>query len=139
MPAVEPVFVDTSYLVALIDPRDSLRERARQMAADFSRNLIPAVTTDAILIELGNYFCRGNLRASAANWMSAIRTDSRWDVFALDAALIYAAEARYRRHSDKNWSMTDCISMEVMRQRRIREVATSDRGFEQAGFRVLMA
>ena len=139
MPPQRAVFVDTAYLVGLIDPRDSLRMRAREMAAEFARSGVRAVTSDAVLMELGNYFCASNLRVEAAAWISTIRSDSSWEVIPLDPTTVLAAEARYRRYDDKNWSMTDCISMEVMERRRIREVATSDNGFAQAGFTVLMA
>ena len=56
----------------------------------------------------------------------------------LDEALLGRAEARYRRYADKDWSLTDCISIEVMGRRSIREVATTDQGFAQAGFEVLL-
>jgi predicted nucleic acid-binding protein len=52
--------------------------------------------------------------------------------------LLSQGESRYRRYHDKSWSLTDCISMELLRQRRLSDVASTDRGFRQAGFRVLM-
>jgi len=56
----------------------------------------------------------------------------------VERTLLLRAEDRYARHGDKNWSLTDCHSMELMRSRGLREVATSDAGFEQAGFRCLL-
>jgi predicted nucleic acid-binding protein len=53
-------------------------------------------------------------------------------------ALLARAEVRYRRHVDENWSLTDCRSMELMQARGIRDIATTDAGFEQAGFRCLL-
>lgn len=44
----------------------------------------------------------------------------------------------YQRRRDKNYSLTDCIAMNAMRKSSITEVLTSDRHFEQEGFRVLM-
>ena len=55
----------------------------------------------------------------------------------LEEALMGRAEARDRRFADKDWSLTDCISMEVMGRRGIRQVATTDEGFAQAGFSLL--
>lgn len=138
MPPQRTVFVDTAYLVGLIDPRDSFQARAREIAAEFGRSGVRAITTDAVLVEVGNYFCASNLRRAAGAWVSTIRADGRWEVVSLDPTTLLAAEARYRRFDDKNWSMTDCISMEVMERRRIREVATSDSGFSQAGFTILL-
>jgi len=39
---------------------------------------------------------------------------------------------------DKAWSMTDCLSMEVMKDAALEEVATTDAHFAQAGFRALL-
>ena len=43
----------------------------------------------------------------------------------------------YEARPDKGYSLTDCISMQVMRREGIREVLTFDRHFEQDGFRIL--
>ena len=45
-----------------------------------------------------------------------------------------AAAAVFRKHSDKEWSFTDCVSIAVMRELRIREAFTADPHFKQAGF-----
>ena len=44
----------------------------------------------------------------------------------------------YERRQDKRWSMTDCISLVVMREERITEALTADHHFEQAGFTTLL-
>lgn len=40
----------------------------------------------------------------------------------------------YAARPDKSWSLTDCISFEVMRSMGLTEALTGDRDFEQAGF-----
>jgi predicted nucleic acid-binding protein len=134
----EALFIDTSYLVALIDPGDSRNEEALRLTRSLAGRRALLVTTDAVLIELGNYFSRSPLRVVAARWIAALRGDAGWEVIALSSDLVAAGEDRYRRFADKAWSTTDCISMEVMRRRRIREVATADHGFAQAGFSILL-
>ncbi|HEY6106609.1 MAG TPA: hypothetical protein VIV59_11535, partial [Anaeromyxobacteraceae bacterium] len=74
----------------------------------------------------------------AGEWMRALRADPGWEIVSIEGALLARAELRYRRHVDKSWSLTDCHSMELMQARGIREVATADAGFEQAGFRCLL-
>lgn len=132
------VFVDTAFCVALVNPRDSARKLALGLARDFAARRANLVTTDAVLIEIGNYFCRSSLRIPAIGLVEGIRSNKAWHVEPLSPDVFARAQSRYRRARDKNWSLTDCISMEVMQARGIREIATTDRGFAQAGFKPLL-
>ena len=132
------IFVDTGYLVALLDPRDRLNPRALEVVKALAKEGAALLTTDAVFLELGNYFARGPLRAHCSKWIRALRVAQGWEVLQLERALLLHAEERYTSHADKNWSLTDCHSMEVMRARGLSEVATPDAGFAQAGFRCLL-
>jgi len=44
----------------------------------------------------------------------------------------------YKKYADKEWSLVDCISFIVMRERGIKQALTFDRHFEQAGFDAIM-
>jgi predicted nucleic acid-binding protein len=44
----------------------------------------------------------------------------------------------YLQRPDKEWSLTDCISLVVMEEHGLHEALTSDHHFEQAGFTVLL-
>ena len=133
-----PIFVDTAWLVALVDHADDYHARALDLAEELAVARTPLVTTDAVLIELANYFARGPLRVEAISWIEQLRAAPEWDIVPLHSGLVARAEQLYRRHDDKNWSATDCIGMEVMRDREIRDAATTDVGFRQAGFRTLL-
>jgi uncharacterized protein len=39
----------------------------------------------------------------------------------------------------KEWSLTDCISFVVMKERGLTDALTPDRHFEQAGFKILLS
>jgi len=132
------VFVDTSFLVAVLDHRDRWHERAMELTSDLDEHRAEMITTDAVLLEMANYFSRSPLRQHAIEWISAIREAGGWHVIELKRTLLARAEFRYSRHPDKSWSLTDCISMEVMEMRRMREAATTDVHFSQAGYSVLM-
>jgi len=43
----------------------------------------------------------------------------------------------YNGCPDKEYSLTDCISMETIRREGLPEVLTNDKRFEQEGFRAL--
>ena len=44
----------------------------------------------------------------------------------------------FRQREDKGYSLTDCISMTLMRERKIREVLTHDNHFKQEGLTILL-
>jgi uncharacterized protein len=40
----------------------------------------------------------------------------------------------FRKHADKVWSFTDCVSFALMHELRLRDAFTTDHHFKQAGF-----
>jgi predicted nucleic acid-binding protein len=66
--------------------------------------------------------------------LSAIRGDPAVEIVFLDAALDAAAWSLGEARPDKDWSLVDCASFELMRRRRLTDALTSDHHFEQAGF-----
>jgi len=44
----------------------------------------------------------------------------------------------YKARPDTGYSLTDCISMHVMRERSISDILTHDEHFRQEGFTVLL-
>jgi uncharacterized protein len=56
----------------------------------------------------------------------------------VDAPLFERALAPYGERMDKEWSLTDCISFVVMRERDLTQALTTDRHFAQAGFANLL-
>lgn len=128
-------FADTSYYIALLVPQD----RAHDAAAQFARDAqVSAVTTDYVLLELAAYFARPPLRTNLVTLMERLRQTHEFTMVRADAATFDEGWQLYRSHPDKDWSLTDCISFTVMRQRRIREALTADHHFEQAGFRAVL-
>jgi hypothetical protein len=69
---------------------------------------------------------------------SRLRADPRVVVVPSSRDLFDRAMGLYRSRPDKDWSLTDCVSFVVMRERGITEALTGDHHFEQAGFRALL-
>ena len=61
-----------------------------------------------------------------------------YHVHPLSEPLVATAWILYRTHSDKEWTLTDCVSFALMRQLKIKEALTADEHFRQAGFTPLL-
>jgi uncharacterized protein len=55
-------------------------------------------------------------------------------VVPFDSTLMNRGLALFASRSDKDWSLTDCVSFLVMNDRGITDALTADHHFEQAGF-----
>ena len=129
------VFIDTSFVVALVNEKDQHHNRAAELADLFDG--YPLISTDAVLLEVGNSLA-GNFKEQASEIIEDFLTSGEVEIVNLDIALFREAFELYRTHKDKSWGMTDCISFIVMRERGIVEALTNDKDFRQAGFNALM-
>jgi uncharacterized protein len=132
---MKTVFADTSFYIAFVNPRDTGHRAVMDFVQRFSGKL---VTTEYVLVEVGNWLARSGDRPIFLSLLKELQADPDTMVLAGDHSLFEAGLSLYSRRSYKNWSMTDCISFVVMRQRRLAEALTADHHFEQAGFKVLL-
>jgi uncharacterized protein len=129
-----PTFLDAQYVVALVNRRDQYHARAVELSRDFTGK--PLLTTDVVLIEIGNALAR-NFRQEAARIIEFFHRAANVEVVPLTAAVFTEAFSLYQARADKSWGMTDCISFVAMSRHGIEEALTSDQHFNQAGFRAL--
>lgn len=128
------VFADTFFYLALLD--DTEPDHGRTLAESKISRLI--VTTEFVLLELGNACARAEDHADFLALVAGMRASPRVKIIPLASELFNRGLARMRERSDKNWSLTDCISFVVMEAEGIREALTGDQHFEQAGFKALL-
>ncbi len=128
-------FADTSFYLALLDARDPLHDRS--IAASRINRAI--LTTEFIILELGNACGRAEDHADYLAMVAGIRASQRTTVVPLDSRLLQRGLDLLASRADKNWSLTDCTSFVVMQDAGINDALTADRHFEQAGFKPLLA
>jgi len=131
------VFADSLYWIALSHPGDQWHAAA--MKASHTLQHAEIVTTQEILGELLTAFrYNPQLRGIAARRVHQISADPRIIVITQSDHSFRAGFALYQSRSDKQYSLTDCISMETMRQQRVTEILTHDNHFTQEGFTILL-
>ena len=132
------VFADAGYWIALWRPGDDKHEQAK-----FLRQLLggtPIVTTQLVLAEaLANMGSAGEYyRRSAVQLVRELRATPNVEIVEQSGAQFWAAFELYAARQDQTWSLTDCASFILMRERGITDALAYDHDFEQAGFVALL-
>lgn len=131
------LFADTFYWAALLNPKDTWHQRVKA----FNRTLIQPrlVTTDEVLTEFLNFFSAYNLkmRQGAVQRVQDILQSASVQVIQQTHESFLLGIDLYTQRQDKEYSLTDCISMCTMQQLSINEVLTHDKHFSQEGFTTL--
>lgn len=129
------VFGDTSFYFALLNPADAWHKAAVVLSRELDR---PVVTSKFVLLELGNALARTTSRQTFVELVEALRADSQISIVPSSARLWADGFELFGRRNDKHWSMIDCSSFAIMKDRGLSDILTSDRHFEQAGFHMLL-
>ncbi len=128
-------FADTSFYVAILSPHDAWHDRAVSFATGFTGRV---VTTEFVLVEVGNFFCRGRGRELFETLIHNLDRAEDIEIVSASTELFREGFSLHRARPDKEWSFTDCISFTVMRRSGIADALTADHHFEQAGFGILL-
>lgn len=132
------VFLDTSFSIALAIKKDANHKRAIQIATQIEKTKSKIVTTQAIVLEIGNSLSRKRYRSSAVHAIKHLEMDPNIAVVSLSDDLLDKAFELFSDRTDKEWGLVDCVSFVVMRERGINSALTADEHFVQAGFRALL-
>jgi predicted nucleic acid-binding protein len=133
-----PLFIDTGYFRGLLDEND----RFHRVAMRWQRALVEVprtmVTSTAVLLELGNHFCKPGPFESALPLFRNVLLDAEFVVIEIGVKDLEAGLALRASRKDKDWGLTDCTSFLIMRDFGIREALACDQHFRQAGFRAML-
>lgn len=132
------VFLDTAYAIALSSSSDQFHDRAVCLADQLEAAGTRLVTTQAVLLEIGNALSKQRYRHAAVRLLGSLEADPKVEIIPVAKQLYGRALQLYRERTDKEWGLTDCISFIVMQDRGITEALTTDEHFQQAGFRALL-
>jgi hypothetical protein len=134
---VKGLFVDTAGWMACADSGDPAHRAARSARDSALEAGALLVTTDYVVDEMLTLLRVRLGLAAAESWWEQVEGSSRVRWEWIDPARADKARAIFFRHRDKSYSFTDCTSLVVMRELRIRQALTTDAHFRQMGFQVL--
>ncbi|MEX2307411.1 MAG: PIN domain-containing protein [Pirellulales bacterium] len=128
-------FVDTYYLLALLNTRDHGHDTAVRHSQGRASGLI---TTTWVLVEFADALSAVDSRKRAVRFIRGFQAEPFVEVVPPTHEQFERAMDRYEERPDKDWSLTDCLSFLLMEERGITDALTADLHFVQAGFRALM-
>lgn len=134
---MEPLFLDSAFVIALVFKADQNHAEAQATWARVTGEHRQIVTTTFVLNEVVTFLnARGEheLAVEIGNLLFASPAIELVDV---ERSLVEDGWRFFAQHSDKKFSLTDCISFILMKQRNIGEALTFDAHFTQAGFQML--
>ena len=113
---MKKVFADSAYWIALINPKDQ------------------------ILTETLNYYAESgeHFRGIVSREIEKILFNQNIEIIEATHENFLDGFELYRNRLDKGYSLTDCISMNAMREHDINEILTHDHHFKQEGFQTLL-
>ena len=129
------VFIDTLFVVALINQHDVYHDKATKLADEYEG--VSLLTTDVVLLEIGNALAR-NFKEQAVEVIDDFLASGEVEIVRLDPQLFDRAYSLYRQYRDKEWGLVDCVSFIVMREAGVTSGLTFDQHFVQAGFQALL-
>jgi len=135
---MKPVFLDTSGLVAVANADDHWHAVASERWERLRASRRWLVTTSLVLVEVGDTLSKVRQRPLALAIGDRLRASPRVRIVSLTDDLEAEAWTLFRERPDKEWGMTDCVSIRVMRRLGVDEAFSLDHHFTQAGFTPLI-
>ncbi len=131
-------FADTSFWIAVSQKTDQYHGRASAWSDYLVKKDAFILTTEAVLWEWMNALANSSTRRATAEGYRRCHQDTQIEVVPFAVDMIAAASRFYEARSDKDWSLTDCLSFLVMEQRGVPRALTTDHHFRQAGFEAVL-
>ena len=131
------VFVDSSALKANYDSGDDYHAKAAglmQKVAARETEVTSFVTTDYVLDEAVTLTRFAHSHGKAVELAEATLSSRFVKMVYCDEELFSDGMKVFKQHSDKEWSLTDCVSFATMKRHGVKTAFTFDAHFKQAGF-----
>jgi predicted nucleic acid-binding protein len=131
------LFADAFYWIALLNRND----KYYPIVKAFNQTLTNAhlITTDEILTEFLNFYSSSGIQmqSNAVNKVENILNSQSVTVIHQKHDYFLAGLSLYKQRLDKGYSLTDCISMSIMRELNIQQILTHDKHFAQERLTIL--
>lgn len=133
------VFLDTVGLIAVVNADDQWHVPALTAWQRLLAESKVLFTTNLILVEIGDGLSKVRQRPLAVELRRRLTASPRVEIVRVTEAQESKAWELFAQRADKDWGITDCVSMVVLKERGCRSIFSIDHHFEQAGFELLIS
>ena len=131
---MKQALVDSGFIIALEYARDENHSAAIDYWDRQDPNSSSLLTTTFILDEIVTWFNSRGRHAKAVEIGNGLFASAAIELVFVDEDLLNRGWEFLCRHSDKTYSLTDCISFVLMQHRGLSTALSFDHHFTQAGF-----
>lgn len=123
------IFIDTNFLCALYNEKDSLREKARSISPTLEN--FDYVISNFILLEAYTILSQRASKIQAIAFGNYIRKENPYTIVWIDRNLENDIWSIFKSIKDKNFSYVDASILAVIRKEKISHLLSFDTGFAQ--------
>ncbi len=130
------VFTDTSYLLALEFKSDQNHRAAQKHWQKLQQSPFSLIITSYVFDETVTYINSRERHDKAVQIGEKLLCSPSVEIVHVNEDLFFEGWTLFQKYQDKRYSLTDCISFLVMRQKDLDTALTFDKHFVQAGFTI---
>lgn len=130
------VFVDTGVWYAMADKSDQYHKKA----IEYIKKLVTNnnfVTTNLVIHETLMLLSRKISKTAAIKFLDMIYSQDNIKIIENEDSIEQKAYRIFKKYTDQDFSITDCLSFVVMKENRIKKAFTFDKHFKTMKFTVI--
>lgn len=133
---MKPVFADTGFWIALLHKKDRWHQQAIKIYQLLQSQKRKIITSEMVLTEFLNFFSKFDpkIRKEAGLMVKRMQAHPNVIIINQNSQQFSQALELYLQRPDKQWSLTDCSSFQIMEDLQLIEAIAHDKHFQQAGF-----
>lgn len=132
------IFLDTSGIYSLLDKQDVNNKKTTEILKNCRTNKVTFVISDYIIDELFTLLSAKGLRHLCEDVSKLLNKTKAVKIEFVNEEVFHKAKDNFLKFKDKRYSFTDCVSFVQMKNLGLKEVLSSDKHFDQAGFKSLL-
>ena len=132
------IYLDTSGVYSLLAKQDVNNKKTVAILKKCRIDKVTFVISDYIIDELFTLLSAKGLRHLCEDVSKLLNQTKVVKIEFVNEEIFNNAKDYFLKHKDKKYSFTDCVSFIQMKSLNLIEVLSSDKHFDQAGFKALL-